>query len=129
MKNFPNPSQPAVFHWLVTCSARDATPASGTIVMTPILDSRKLLAFTTLARVGSFTHAARELHLTQSAVSHAIKSLEQDLECRLFDRLGRHVDLTAAGRQLLEHADKILAEMKNAREDLTALAKGVTAGR
>jgi DNA-binding transcriptional LysR family regulator len=97
--------------------------------MTPILDSRKLLAFTTLARVGSFTHAARELHLTQSAVSHAIKSLEQDLECRLFDRLGRHVGLTAAGRQLLEHADKILNEMKTAREDLMALGKGLTAGR
>lgn len=97
--------------------------------MTPILDSRKLLAFTTLARVGSFTNAARELHLTQSAVSHAIKSLEQDLECRLFDRLGRHVNLTAAGRQLLNHADKILTEMKHAREDLVALGKLMAGGR
>lgn len=96
--------------------------------MTPILDSRKLLAFTTLARVGSFTQAARELHLTQSAVSHAIKSLEQELECRLFDRLGRHVDLTAPGRQLLEHAAKILAEMKTAREDLEAMNKVSAAG-
>jgi DNA-binding transcriptional LysR family regulator len=95
--------------------------------MTPILDSRKLLAFTTLARVGSFTNAARELHLTQSAVSHAIKSLEQDLDCRLFDRLGRHVSLTVAGRQLLDHANRILTEMKNAREDLVALGK-LTAG-
>ena len=96
--------------------------------MTPILDSRKLLAFTTLARVRSFTQAARELHLTQSAVSHAIKSLEQELECRLFDRLGRHVDLTASGRHLLEHADKILAEMKSAREDLEAMNKVSAAG-
>jgi DNA-binding transcriptional LysR family regulator len=95
--------------------------------MTPILDSRKLLAFSTLARVGSFTNAARELHLTQSAVSHAIKSLEQDLDCRLFDRLGRHVSLTAAGRQLLEHANKILSEMKTAREDLLVFGK-LTAG-
>ncbi|MBC8011128.1 MAG: LysR family transcriptional regulator, partial [Burkholderiales bacterium] len=44
-----------------------------------ILDSRKLLAFATLARVGSFTQAAKELSLTQSAVSHAIKALERDL--------------------------------------------------
>jgi DNA-binding transcriptional LysR family regulator len=95
--------------------------------MTPILDSRKLLAFTTLARVGSFTNAARELHLTQSAVSHAIKSLEQDLDCRLFDRLGRQVSLTAAGRQLLDHATRIITEMRNAREDLVALGK-LTAG-
>jgi DNA-binding transcriptional LysR family regulator len=96
--------------------------------MTPILDSRKLLAFTMLARVGSFTLAARELHLTQSAVSHAIKSLEQELDCRLFDRLGRRVTLTAAGRQLLDHAHKILAEMKTARDDLEAFGK-VTANR
>lgn len=95
--------------------------------MTPILDSRKLLAFTTLARVGSFTLAARELHLTQSAVSHAIKSLEIELDCRLFDRLGRRVILTPPGRQLLDHAHKILGEMKLARDDLHSLAKSATA--
>jgi DNA-binding transcriptional LysR family regulator len=93
------------------------------IAMTPILDSRKLLAFTTLARVGSFTLAARELHLTQSAVSHAIKALEDELGLRLFDRMGRRVTLTAAGKQLLEHAHKILAEMKVARADMAALVK------
>lgn len=91
--------------------------------MTPILDSRKLLAFTTLARVGSFTLAARELHLTQSAVSHAIKSLEDELEVRLFDRLGRSVKLTPPGLQLLDHAHRILAEMRTARADLEIFAK------
>ncbi len=122
---FPEHPPPLAWH-LLTCARNHRLWDHR---MTPILDSRKLLAFTTLARVGSFTHAARELHLTQSAVSHAIKSLEQDLECRLFDRLGRHVNLTAAGRQLLEHADKILTEMRSAREDLMALTKGITAGR
>ena len=91
--------------------------------MTPIIDSRKLLAFTTLARVGSFTLAARELFITQSAVSHAIKSLEQELECRLFERLGRSVKLTLAGRQLHERAQKILLEMKIARADLAELQR------
>jgi DNA-binding transcriptional LysR family regulator len=91
--------------------------------MNPILDSRKLLAFTTLARVGSFTLAARELFITQSAVSHAIKSLEVELECRLFDRLGRSVKLTPAGQQLIEHAHRILAEMKTARADLAVMGK------
>lgn len=91
--------------------------------MNPILDSRKLLAFTTLARVGSFTLAARELFITQSAVSHAIKSLELELECRLFDRLGRSVKLTPAGQQLIEHAHRILAEMKTARADLAVMGK------
>jgi molybdenum-dependent DNA-binding transcriptional regulator ModE len=87
-------------------------------LMTPLLDSRKLLAFATLARVGSFTLAARELHLTQSAVSHAIKSLEEDLDLRLFERLGRSVKLTPAGEHLLERAHRILAEMKEARDGL-----------
>jgi DNA-binding transcriptional LysR family regulator len=91
--------------------------------MTTILDSRKLLAFTTLARVGSFTLAARELSLTQSAISHAIKALEQDLDCRLFDRLGRRVTLTAPGCHLLDHANKIIAEMQSAREDLASMDK------
>ena len=40
------------------------------------LDSRQLRAFLMLARMGSFTKAAKELHLTQSAVSHAMKALE-----------------------------------------------------
>ncbi len=102
---------------------RRSTAFPGLFAMNRILDSRKLLAFATLARLGSFTFAARELHLTQSAVSHAIKSLEQDLACRLFDRLGRHVALTTAGLQLLEYADKILTEMRNARENLDALCQ------
>jgi DNA-binding transcriptional LysR family regulator len=90
--------------------------------MSPIiLDSRKLLAFATLARVCSFTQAARELSLTQSAVSHAIKALERDLGVRLFERLGRKVTITAAGRRLLQHTDVILAEMRSAREGLATL--------
>ncbi len=95
--------------------------------MKPILDSRKLLAFATLARCGSFTQTARELFLTQSAVSHAIKSLEEELEARLFDRLGRQAQLTPAGQRLLVYAERILEEMRRARQDLTAPAKPVVA--
>jgi len=88
--------------------------------MKAVLDSHKLLAFVTLARCGSFTQTARELVLTQSAVSHAIKSLEQDLACRLFDRLGRRARLTGAGERLLAHAQRILDEMQSARADVEA---------
>jgi DNA-binding transcriptional LysR family regulator len=91
--------------------------------MTILLDSRKLLAFTTLARVGSFTLAAQELNLTQSAISHAIKALEDDLSCRLFDRMGRRVTLTAPGKHLLDHAHKIIAEMQRARNELAPWSK------
>ena len=84
----------------------------------PILDSRKLLAFATLAQTGSFTLAAADLGLTQSAVSHSIKSLETDLNVRLVDRRGRAIRLTAVGKRLLDHAHRILDDMRDARADL-----------
>jgi len=87
------------------------------------LDSRQLRAFATLARTGSFTLAAKELYLSQSAVSHSMKALEQDVGCRLLDRLGKKVLLTQAGEQLLHHAQKILSEMSQARESLRQLGK------
>src|SRR5215471_3047649 len=87
------------------------------------LDSRQLRAFVSLARTGSFTKTARELHLSQSAISHSIKGLEQELQCRLLDRLGKSVILTQAGEQLLTHAERILGEMGTARERLRDLSK------
>ena len=87
------------------------------------LDSRQLRAFCVLARTGSFTQTARELHLTQSGISHSMKALENDTACRLLDRLGKKVALTQAGEQLLQHAEKILHEMEAARESLTQLGK------
>ena len=74
-------------------------------------DIRQLRAFCVVARAGSFTQAARELHLTQSGVSHSMKALEQETGCRLLDRLGKKAVLTQAGEQLLQHAEKILEEM------------------
>ena len=68
------------------------------------LDSRQLRAFLMLSRKGSFTKAAKELHLTQSAVSHAMKALEEDVGCRLLDRVGKKVLLTQAGEQFLQRA-------------------------
>lgn len=87
------------------------------------LDSRQVSAFCVLARTGSFTQTARELHLTQSGISHSIKALERDVGCRLLDRLGKKVVLTQAGEQLLHHALKILNEMEGARESLAHLGK------
>lgn len=87
------------------------------------LDTRQLRAFVTLAHRGSFTVAARELGLSQSAVSHSMKALESDLGCRLFDRLSKKVLLTQAGEQLLAHADRILREMTVARESIAQLGK------
>jgi DNA-binding transcriptional LysR family regulator len=91
--------------------------------MTQPLDTRQLRAFVSLARRGSFTMAAKELHLSQSAVSHSMKALETDLGCRLFDRMSKKVLLTQAGEQLLQHADRILLEMSLARETISQLGK------
>jgi LysR family transcriptional regulator, low CO2-responsive transcriptional regulator len=87
------------------------------------LDSRQIRAFCVLARTGNFTQTARELHLTQSGISHSMKALERDVGCRLLDRLGKKVVLTQAGEQLLQHATKILQEMENARQSLAHLGK------
>ncbi len=92
-------------------------------MMRPTLDSRQLRAFAILARTGSFTEAARELHLTQSAVSHAMRALETEVGCRLLDRLGKKATLTQSGEQLLQHAEKILAEMLLARDELKQLGR------
>src|SRR5215469_6734768 len=74
------------------------------------LDSRQLRAFASLAQTGSFTRTARQLHLSQSAISHSIKALEDEVRCRLLDRVGKTVTLTLAGEQLLGHAQRILTE-------------------
>jgi DNA-binding transcriptional LysR family regulator len=89
-----------------------------------VFDTRQLLAFAAVARLGSFTRAAQELLLTQSAVSHAIKALEEQAGCRLFERSGRRVTLTQSGEQFLQHVDRIMAEMKTARRVLDELSPG-----
>ena len=87
------------------------------------LDSRQLRAFSILASTGSFTQAAKKLFLSQSAVSHSMKALEEDVGCRLLDRMGKKVVLTQAGEQLLHHTEKILEEMSSARSSLQQLGK------
>lgn len=91
--------------------------------MSQPLDSRQLRAFSILARTGSFTATAQELHLSQSAISHAMKALEQEIGCRLLDRMGKTVMLNQAGEQLLVHVEKVLQEMATARAELGRLGK------
>jgi len=91
--------------------------------MNNALETRHLLAFAALVRRQSFTQAAKDLHLTQSAVSHAIRALEEELGCRLFDRSGRKVKPTQAGEQFMRHVDNILREMAAARAGLDAMSR------
>ena len=76
-----------------------------------------------LVKTGSFTKTAKQLFLSQSAISHSIKALEDDVGCLLLDRVGKKVALTLAGEQLLQHAEKVLCEMDEARDSLQKLGK------
>ena len=90
------------------------------------MELRHLTALEAVARLRSFSAAARELGYTQSAISQQIAQLERVVGQRLVDRPGgpRSVDLTDAGRLLLRHADAIVAQLAAAQADLAALAAG-----
>ncbi len=66
-----------------------------------------LRAFEAAARLESFTLAAKELHLTQSAISHQVKELEEYFGRRLFDRRTRRVELTPEGKRLQESLSRV----------------------
>jgi DNA-binding transcriptional LysR family regulator len=92
------------------------------------MDLASLNAFIAIAETGSFSEAGERLHLTQPAVSKRIASLEQQLSVRLFDRLGREVSLTEAGRALLPRAYQILNVLDDTRRALSNLS-GDNSGR
>lgn len=79
-----------------------------------IPDLRQLRSFMTVADEGSFTLAARQMNVTQSAVSHSVRSLEEQFGIRLLDRGNSVVTCTAAGKQLYTHCVNIFAELEAA---------------
>lgn len=90
------------------------------------MDIGSLNAFIAIAETGSFSGAGERLYLTQPAISKRIAGLEQQLNVRLFDRLGREVNLTEAGRALLPRAYQILNVLDDTRRALTNLSGEVT---
>ena len=92
------------------------------------MDLASLNAFIAIAETGSFSGAGERLHLTQPAISKRIAGLEYQLKVRLFDRLGREVSLTEAGRALLPRAYQILNVLDDTRRALSNLS-GEISGR
>ena len=86
-----------------------------------LIDLRQLRMFHALAESRSFTAAAQRLFVTQSAVSHSIKGLEQSLDCRLFERTAKSVALTEPGRILLRRTQRMFHEMQLATDELSRL--------
>jgi LysR family glycine cleavage system transcriptional activator len=85
-----------------------------------------LISFVAAARHGSFTSAARELNLSQAAVSRQIRELEGHLGIPLFQRIRQRVVLTEAGKLYVSHVRKPLDELASASRKVAALSSDTT---
>ncbi len=91
------------------------------------MDLKQLKYFLEVAQSGGFTKAADKLNIVQSAVSLAVKRLEDELDVKLFDRRDRKISLTVEGETLLKNAKDIFRRVDQARQeiaDLRGLLKG-----
>ncbi len=89
-----------------------------------MIDLSQLRIIQALHRQGTLTEAAATLHLTQPALTHQIRALEQRLGTRLWEKAGRRLRLTRAGELLLETAEHVLPVLEQAERNLRALAEG-----
>ena len=90
----------------------------------------QLRIFVTVAETLNMTRAAEALHLAQPSVSAAVAALESRHGLRLFDRVGRGLELSAAGRTFLPEARAVLAAAQDAAralDDLAGLRRGTLA--
>jgi DNA-binding transcriptional LysR family regulator len=92
------------------------------------LDLAKLQVFREVARAGSYTAAARRLHVTTSAVSHAIAKLREGLGLDLVEWRGRRLSLTRAGDDLYQVCQRVFIDLEEAERRMSAEA-GVAAIR
>jgi DNA-binding transcriptional LysR family regulator len=91
------------------------------------MELRHLTTFRIVAQLLSFRRAAETLGYVQANVTAHIQALEEELDVRLFDRLGRHIALTDAGKQLLEYADRLACITQEAQAVLSK-REGVVKG-
>jgi LysR family transcriptional regulator for metE and metH len=89
-----------------------------------MLETRHLKLIVAVSEEKSVTRAAGRLHLTQSALSHQLRDLEDRLATPLFHRVNKRMLLTQAGERLLRSAHEALGEMKRAEDDIAQIAAG-----
>ena len=87
------------------------------------LEVRHLQLVAAVADTGSLTRAGDRLHLTQSALSHQLRSIESRLDAALFLRVGKRLVLTPAGERLLVSAKDILERLAQTEEDIRRMGK------
>lgn len=90
------------------------------------MDLHQLRVFTSVFRNKSFSRASEELRLTQPTVSDHIKALEEELRCRLFDRLGRRILPTAEAEVLFTHACELLDRASAIKDALAQLKRDLS---
>ncbi|MEV5028266.1 LysR family transcriptional regulator [Paenibacillus sp. LPE1-1-1.1] len=91
------------------------------------MDLKHLTYFVAVAEAGSFTQAARKLHVTQPSLSKMVRLLEEDLGVQLIDRSAKQIELTDAGLSILRSAKHIIQsfeDMSSELEEVVKLKKG-----
>ena len=86
------------------------------------MDTKQLRYFSAVYERRNLSHAAQGCNVAQSAISHHLSNLEAELGVKLFERLPRGMEPTAAASRLYEHAQTILRGLKAAREDVVQMA-------
>src|ERR1700754_1871033 len=92
--------------------------------MQSLLELRHLKTLLALRDAGNVSRAAQLLNLTQSALSHQLKGLEDHYEAVLFERKSQPVQFSVAGQRLLRLAEQVLPQVEEADRDLRRLAAG-----
>jgi DNA-binding transcriptional LysR family regulator len=89
------------------------------------MDIHQLKVFASVFKNKSFSRASEELHLTQPTISDHIRALEEDLDCRLFDRLGRTIVPTKEAEVLFSHATEIIGKTNTLKEVIGQFKKEI----
>src|SRR5688500_1421373 len=93
---------------------------------TSILEVRHLRTLAALQETGSVSHAAKRVHLTQSALSHQISALQSHYGLQIVRRKGQTVELTDAGKHLVMLAEKVLEEIHATERGLAKMSQQAT---
>jgi DNA-binding transcriptional LysR family regulator len=88
------------------------------------MDLKRLRSFVTVAELGGVSRAAAKLHITQPALSRQIRDLQEELDLKLFERVGRRLVLTGEGEELLRDCRGLLGHAGALAERVQSLRKG-----